>query len=278
VSHILNRLGSMYVEQDNFKDAESCFTRALIIREAKLGPEHSRVAQTLRHLVSLYELLEKYDEAIAACQRAAKITEKIFGGSSWEMSGVLFRLGSLTFVKSEKDPSKKQAFKQMSIDYVTRARDIRVKLYGEDHAEVQECNHMLDEIIIGNKPSEDQHADAPSTGKFPPPPPKAPAIKKPVLPTGGIPPPPPPPGGLKAPPQMGGGTSMPPPPPPKGAIPPPKAPAKPPIGTQWTSELANFSGGKLKKMAKKDVQKDGREAAVQMMGRGKAKIQLNALW
>jgi len=81
VSHILNRLGTLYVEQDQFNDAEACLERALLIREKKLGPEDSRVAQTLKHMISLYEMTEAYDKAISSGDRALEITKKIFGSA-----------------------------------------------------------------------------------------------------------------------------------------------------------------------------------------------------
>lgn len=68
-----------------------------------------------------------------------------------------------------------------------------------------------------------------------------------------------------------------PPPPPPGP-PPPKPPVKPPSGVQWTKELAGFSAEKLNKMAKKDVQKDGLEAAKQMLGKNRRKLILNELY
>lgn len=53
---MINRLGTLYIEQSRFGEAEACFQRALAIRIAKLGPNHSRVGQTLKHLLTLYEL------------------------------------------------------------------------------------------------------------------------------------------------------------------------------------------------------------------------------
>jgi len=79
VSHILCRLGVLYIELNQFNDAEACFERALAIREEKLGPYHSRVAQTLKHMITLYEMIELYDKAIDYGLRAMNVTIKNFG-------------------------------------------------------------------------------------------------------------------------------------------------------------------------------------------------------
>ena len=58
------RLGSLYIERVELERAQTVFQRALKIREEKLGKDHSRVAQTLRHMITLYELQENFQDAI----------------------------------------------------------------------------------------------------------------------------------------------------------------------------------------------------------------------
>lgn len=50
------RLGALYTECNRFEDAEKALRKSLEIRQSKLGPNHSRVAQSLKHLLTLYEL------------------------------------------------------------------------------------------------------------------------------------------------------------------------------------------------------------------------------
>ena len=48
VARIINRLGTLYIEQARYGEAESAFTRALSIYEKRYGPTHSRVGQVLK--------------------------------------------------------------------------------------------------------------------------------------------------------------------------------------------------------------------------------------
>lgn len=50
------RLGSLYIERTQYDMAEKYFKQALEIRKKKLGPMHARVAQTLKHMITLYEM------------------------------------------------------------------------------------------------------------------------------------------------------------------------------------------------------------------------------
>jgi len=52
-SHVLNRLGALYLDTNRLKEAEAAFKKTLTIRQAKLGPSHSRVGQTLKRTCPL---------------------------------------------------------------------------------------------------------------------------------------------------------------------------------------------------------------------------------
>jgi hypothetical protein len=86
-------LGSLYIERVELTRAEAVFKRALKIREDKLGRDHSRVAQTLRHMITLYELQERYPSAIQAAQGAWRIAKKMYGEDSNQALNVQLRLG-----------------------------------------------------------------------------------------------------------------------------------------------------------------------------------------
>jgi hypothetical protein len=49
----------VYIHKQQYNVAEPLLIDALHIREVRLGPKHSRVAQTLKHMLTLYELKSK---------------------------------------------------------------------------------------------------------------------------------------------------------------------------------------------------------------------------
>jgi hypothetical protein len=55
IAQLKNRLAACYMNQHQYDKAEPLLLDALHIREVRLGPHHSRVAQTLKHMISLYE-------------------------------------------------------------------------------------------------------------------------------------------------------------------------------------------------------------------------------
>jgi len=179
---ILNRLGSVYVERIELEKAESYFARALKIRENKLGQNHSRVAQSLKHLLTLYELQENFVKACECGQKALKIVEKLKGEESIETANVLLRLGGFYFAM---DGHKSIEGKQI----LMRAIAIKEKKLGKEHVQCSEAEKLLDEL--SNPPPPAVPLPPP-----PPPPPSAPPISAPSTPAlkpGEIPRPPPPP-------------------------------------------------------------------------------------
>jgi len=58
-----------------------------------LGENHSRVGQTLKHMLSLYEEQGELQKAIDAGERALRITEHEFGLDDLNVAGILLRLG-----------------------------------------------------------------------------------------------------------------------------------------------------------------------------------------
>ena len=88
-------MGTLYLAQDQFNDALICYERALEIRTRKLGPGHSRVAQTLKHLITLNEAIEDYPTALEYGERALHIIQKIYGENHFHTSSVYLRIGSI---------------------------------------------------------------------------------------------------------------------------------------------------------------------------------------
>jgi CHAT domain-containing protein len=77
--------------------AEPLYQRSLEIREAKFGPEHARVAETLNGLAIMYVDMGQYAKAEPLYQRSRKIWESKFGPEHPFVAGSLNNLGALYF-------------------------------------------------------------------------------------------------------------------------------------------------------------------------------------
>ena len=75
-----------------YEDAETYF-RAALEEAEKLGPEHPRVAHTLRRLAELYHLQGKSVEAESLCERSLAILEKALGPEDPSVAGARSFLG-----------------------------------------------------------------------------------------------------------------------------------------------------------------------------------------
>jgi len=72
---LLNEVGLFLHTRATYAEAEPLYKRALAIREAALGLEHSDVAQSLNNLADLYQVQGQYWEAAALYERALGIME-----------------------------------------------------------------------------------------------------------------------------------------------------------------------------------------------------------
>jgi tetratricopeptide (TPR) repeat protein len=123
-ARILNRLGSLYIERVQFLKAEKYLLKALEIRLLKFGALHSRVAQTYKHLFTLYNLQEKLEQSRDCGHKALEVLRYIHGEQSIEVSNIYERLGDQCAAAGLRDEAKQYFFK---------AKTIRVSLLGEDH-------------------------------------------------------------------------------------------------------------------------------------------------
>jgi len=89
---------------------------------------HSRVAQTYKHLLTLYNLQEKLDESRDCANKALEVLRYIFGEVSIEVAFVYERLGDTLSGAGLRDEAK---------EFFIKARDIRVKILGEEHKDTQ---------------------------------------------------------------------------------------------------------------------------------------------
>ena len=174
VSHVLLRLGSLYLEQNQFGDAAECFDRSLTIRTAKLGNDHSRVAQTLKHMVTLYEMQEQFDPALEYCDRALAITRKVYGNEHLHVSGILLRMATVRITRAScleqnilhVSASKQTASgsvkaaqiaedKKLAAEHLVTATAIRKAFYKPGHRCIVECEKIkesLDELERARAP------------------------------------------------------------------------------------------------------------------------------
>jgi len=150
-ARILNRLGSLYIERVQYTKAEEYLTEALNISIKKLGPLHSRVAQTYKHLFTLYNLQEKKIEESRNCSRKAlEVLKHIHGEDSIEVSNIYTRMGDQCNYANLKDEAK---------EYFLKAKAIRVAKLGPEHKDTIAIENLLNSL------------------RAPPPPPPPPCLR-----------------------------------------------------------------------------------------------------
>eukprot|EP00002_Diphylleia_rotans_P034389 TRINITY_DN7378_c0_g1_i1.p1 TRINITY_DN7378_c0_g1~~TRINITY_DN7378_c0_g1_i1.p1 ORF type:complete len:1864 (-),score=413.33 TRINITY_DN7378_c0_g1_i1:109-5700(-) len=159
VARILNRLGAVYIELDQYMNSETAFMWALDIREQLLGTSHPRVLQTIKHMVSLYEIQEKYDEAIKTINRAISVCKDIYGPSSTKLASILLRLSNIQLSMEKVSEARKTA-----ADVVDMLQSVPNS--SKVAAEAQEMIASIDKKI------EDEKAEKMKPPPPPPPPPQ----------------------------------------------------------------------------------------------------------
>lgn len=142
-ARILNRLGSLYIERVQFLKAEEYLLKALEIRILKFGHLHSRVAQTYKHLFTLYNLQEKLEQSRDCGQKALEVLRYIHGEQSVEVATIYERLGDQCSSAGLRDEAKQFFFK---------ARDIRISLLGEDHKDTQAVINLINGLVAPPPP------------------------------------------------------------------------------------------------------------------------------
>jgi len=95
-ARVLNRLGSLYIERTQFGPAEEYLTKALNIRTKKLGLYHSRVAQTYKHMLTLYQLQEKLKLATDCGTKSLEILSRLYGNDTVQYAFILLRLAEIS--------------------------------------------------------------------------------------------------------------------------------------------------------------------------------------
>jgi tetratricopeptide (TPR) repeat protein len=72
---ILNNLGSVYVEEHKYKQAEETLKQSMALKESELGPSHPGLTETLSSLAVLYTQTHRFDDAEDQYQRLLRILE-----------------------------------------------------------------------------------------------------------------------------------------------------------------------------------------------------------
>jgi tetratricopeptide (TPR) repeat protein len=89
----LARLGSLYIELDEFETAESTLHTALAIATEKLGAQSRLTGEVLQTLACLYEMQERYSEAAALLTRTLAIVQRVYGPQHLHAGRMLLQLG-----------------------------------------------------------------------------------------------------------------------------------------------------------------------------------------
>ena len=131
---ILHQQALKYLEQGDYREALAPTQEALQIQEARLGPTHLEVAQTLNTLGLVYHYLVEIEEASSAHERALQIREELQGTQGTEVAESLTHLARVLISKS--DYSEAQ-------DFLERALGIREKHFGKKHEAVAETLMFL---------------------------------------------------------------------------------------------------------------------------------------
>jgi tetratricopeptide (TPR) repeat protein len=91
----LNRIGSVYLDQGKYHQAEMALSRALPNLEHSFGPEHIEVANCLAALGTCYRSMGRYVESESASSRVLAIVQK--AGDSANIAVALYAMGLLYF-------------------------------------------------------------------------------------------------------------------------------------------------------------------------------------
>jgi serine/threonine-protein kinase len=124
VAGALLALGQLHHKALRETEALASVSEALAIQEAKLGPDHPEVADTLKIHANILRALGRFDEAERGLKRSLKILETKMGADNPWLSGSLQDLGFLAMKRERWDEAA---------GYYTRAIAIGEKAYAPDN-------------------------------------------------------------------------------------------------------------------------------------------------
>ena len=133
-AELLNKMGSYHRGRGYYTIAEPLYRRTLLIREAKLGPEHTDVAQSLNNLAELLRIQGMFDEAEPLYRRALLIREAKLGPEHPDLAQSLNNLALLLQAKGKFD----------DVEHLyRRALLIRKAKLGAEHTDVAQSLNNL---------------------------------------------------------------------------------------------------------------------------------------
>jgi tetratricopeptide (TPR) repeat protein len=97
----LNALGQLRLQAKDVAEAESCFTRALAIRQQTYGPDSHAIVPSLNNLSALHDAKGETDKAVELLKRSLDISEKALGGTHPEVTLALNNLAKLYFKRRD---------------------------------------------------------------------------------------------------------------------------------------------------------------------------------
>ena len=97
----LNALGQLRLQAKDVAEAESCFTRALAIRQQTYGPDSHAIVPSLNNLSALHDAKGETDKAVELLKRSYAISEKALGPSHPEVTLALNNLARLYFKRRD---------------------------------------------------------------------------------------------------------------------------------------------------------------------------------
>ncbi len=129
----LERQGMISARAGNFASAAVPLEAVLMIREKELGPDHPDTVRSLNALGTIYQALERHEEAQALLRRALAASEKALGPDHPDVADILHNLAN---VYASSDDVRQV---EQSLALLDRAATIRAKALGPEHPRVAEA-------------------------------------------------------------------------------------------------------------------------------------------
>jgi tetratricopeptide (TPR) repeat protein len=93
VAAMLNKLGNLYYEMNDFNSALTCYEEGLDVERTVLTPNHPHIIITMTNIARIYELRKEYPEALIAYNEVRIMQEEAFGNSSIEIASTHSSMG-----------------------------------------------------------------------------------------------------------------------------------------------------------------------------------------
>lgn len=133
-AHLLHKAGYYLLDHAQYEQAESCFRRALAIREQALGSEHPDTLSTLYAQARLHWIRGHYGQAEALYQQVLTTYERMHGQEHADTASALHALARLYWSQGQRERSEQ---------FYQQALAIRKRVLGTEHASTASTMHAL---------------------------------------------------------------------------------------------------------------------------------------